>query len=676
MRDPRLQTFAWETPGERGRSVGRGAALALREQQEALETEQWSLALQRSTDLLQGVAELTLLLPGDAGPFWHEAGEAIARLTAVLHPRLNLQSEQPLAEPERSDLCWQLTTLLDQALGTPVALPAWVGVMHTQLLLSGAIYWRDRLSQADDEPAPDIGGARERAARLFGRAAHRLDPVPAWVSQACVDLGVGSLPDPKPPEVADESSAGSAPPPPAGSVPASPSFQEPEPVATPGSGPTGDSHSRLWPPSQLAEELEHALVMGGPRRQLRIGLVCIPGAAMLCREGNRFDLNLAALLQDPSGVAADPWFEAFRDPLRRAQEAGWLPLLELSEPFSSLYDSLCHHWRLGCALPPGQLGRIPALLDAWQRVFGPAQLQAQRLPSSLINAGSCKAGATASLQVRLDPLELAALTACAVAFGADGLKESTSTSPAEAALAELRRQHQNNRFWQAEADAPRDLLEALRLLQRDRGFYASSAAPLACLERWYDGTLDCMERAKIWGTELSDDAIGLLTLAQQLTLHAGRLPCLRPRLPLQEILERMAGREVLYVGWAAAAVLEQHRSGRAFRLFHDRSIAPYGLRAVAMPDSRHPLRPHGGFRDSLDHLIAAVELEQEARPLDLLVVDQGAYRLPLLSAIERRHGIAGVAPGPDLLQLFGLDCNGVARWCEPSRDPAMWRKLS
>jgi hypothetical protein len=543
--------------------------------------------------------------------------------------------------------------------------------MHTQLLLQGAIYWRERLKAAGADAADEPALARERAARLFGRAAHRLDPLPDWVIQACRELNVSPIADPGP-------EAAPAPTTTSGSSPqsgvegygaAAPAEVSPEPVLPEGSSEPALSsapRSRLWPPSQLAEELEHWLLDAGPRRQIRLGLACIPGAAMLCREGSCLDLNLAALLQDPSGVAADPWFEALRDPLQRAQAAGWLQQLELREPVTSLYDSLSHHWRLGGVLPPAQLARIPALLHAWNRVLGPAQLQAQRLASSLVSGSS--PAATTSLQVCLDPLELSALVAAA------------DPIPAETALAEMRRQHRNDGFWQAEANPEAhpeaDVLEALRLLQRDAGFYASSADALACLQRWRNGSLTCLERAQLWGAELSNDAVALLNLGQLITQHSGQLPCLRPRLPLQELLERMAGREVLYVGWATEQVLEQHRSGRAFRLFHDRVIVPYGLRAVAMPDSRHPRRPHGGFQDSLEQLIAVVEAEQTARPLDLLVVDQGAYRLPLLAAIEQRQGLAGVAPGPELLQLFGLDGAGIPRWREQDRDPAMWRLLA
>jgi hypothetical protein len=258
-------------------------------------------------------------------------------------------------------------------------------------------------------------------------------------------------------------------------------------------------------------------------------------------------------------------------------------------------------------------------------------------------------------------------------------QEPAGATTTETALAQLRREHHNTSFWAAAppaaAESTHTPVEILRQLHLEGGFYASSMDPTACLNRWREGTLACLERAQIWGTERSDHDAALLGLGQQLTLHSGQLPCLRPRLPLLDLLERLGGREVLYVGWSWEAVLEQHRSGRAFRLFRNQTIVPYGLRVVPMPESRHPKRPQAGFRDSLDLLIAAVEQEHAIRPIDLLLVDEGAYRLPLLEAIERRHGIEGIAPGPGLLQLFGLERSNWPRWREEDRDPQMWRLL-
>lgn len=684
MGDTRLQNFVWETPEERLWREGRGAALELEALAEARDQGRWAEAVERAGALVDAVTALARLDGADAAGFWRETGTAIAALIDALHPLLVINSATPLPDPDRAELCWQLSALLDRLLTTPAPLPPRLAGMHTHLLLYGGIYWRKRHQAGEQGPE---GMALERAAHLFARAASRLDPLPDWLSQACAQLGITPMADPSP-GAAAAAQASEAPAPASSSAaphaadavaaqapPESSSASPAEPAAPRLTAPVCPP-SRLWPPSQLAEELEQWLLDAGPGRPVRLGLACVPGAAMLCREGPRLEFNIAALLEDPSGVAPDPWLMALRDPLQRALAGGWLQQLELREPFSSLYESLSHHWRLGGLLPPRHLQRLPAVLDAWQRLLGPGQLQAQRLPGSL-SGGASSRDASARLQVRLDLLELAALSAC---------DPGRHASPAEAhqvieaVLARLRREHLNERFWAAEAPAAAELaadpLEALRLLHRDAGFYASSADGPACVHAWREGSLACLQRAQLWADEQAVGAPALLQLGQCLTQRSGRVPALQQRPPLVELLERLGGLEVLYVGWAAGPVLEQHRSGRAFRLFDDRSIVPYGLRAVAMPESRHPRRPDGGFRDSLDQLVAAVEREHAARPVQLLLVDEGAYRLPLLERIERRHGLAAVAPGPELVQLFGLDRPGLSRWRQESRHPDAWRILS
>ena len=436
MGNPKLQNFVWETPEERRWRGGRSAAQRLQALREACEQARWSEALEHAPALLDAVSDLARLDADGAEAYWREAADAIALLTDGLHPRLVINSEQPLPEPERSELCWQLAQLLDRLLTTPAPLPPRLRGMHTHVLLYGGIYWRRRHQAEVDAAAAGEGAAAAgegaaaslspgqslvRAAHLLGRAAHRLDPVPPWLSQACTQLGIDPIADPAPPRDTAEDSGTDA--------------QAPQPddqqVDTQQERPVTEAAavrqkaaadavvaasacppSRLWPPSQLVAEVEQWLLEGGAGRPRRIGLVCVPGAAMLCREGPRLELNVAALLEDPAASAPDPWLEALRDPLRRACDTGWLPQLELAEPFSGIYGSLSHHWRLGGALPLRQLQRLPVVLDAWQRLLGPGQLAAQRLPGELPGAALRRSDSAARLQVRLDPLELAVLTAC------------------------------------------------------------------------------------------------------------------------------------------------------------------------------------------------------------------------------------------------------------------------
>jgi hypothetical protein len=679
MGKPQLQDFVWDSPQERRWREGSRAAQHLQALRQACDAGQWPQAAQEADALVDSVRELAGIDPAGADAYWLEASTAIAALIDALHPLLVINSQQPLPEPERSELCWQLSALLDQLLTTPAPLPPRLAGMHTHLLLYGGIYWRRRHQEE--------GEGIERVRHLFGRACHRMNAIPDWLRQACDQLDITPIADPGPETAEPSVDAADAVEvePGEGEQGVEPADDRDQPVAASATaegaaqGSSGEPvcpPSRLWPPSQLSEELEQWLDDVGPNRALCIGLACVPGASMLCRDGPRLELNIAALLEDPSGVAPDPWLQALREPLQRRLSRGWMQQLELREPLSSLYESLGHLWRLGGGLPPRRLQRLPAVLDAWNRLLGPAQLQAQRLPGTL-TLGQSRSAAAATLQVQLDPLELAALMACDPAGYAS---QQDADWAIEAALARLRREHHNATFWKAAAadpGVPGEPLEALRLLHCEAGFYACSGEGLSCVRRWREGSLACLERAQITGVEQGISAPALLLMAQRLTERSGRLPNLQPRQPLLELLESLGGREVVYVGWAWQAVLEQHRSGRAFRLFNDRSIVPYGLRSVAMPDSRHPHRPHGGFQDSLDRLIEALEREHAARPIDLLLVDQGAYRLPLLERIERQLSISAVAPGPGLPLLFGVDRpTTLPRWRDQQRNPESWRDLS
>lgn len=641
MPHPRLQNFTWDRPEDRLQRLGETAAQALQACRAAQETHQWEEALVQAEQLDRCIEELAGLIPERAKEFWTDYEQALASLTGSLHGLLSLDASPALPEPRRSDLCWQLTALLDRLLTRPVSRPEWVDIMHTQLLLHGAIYWRERLQEASAED-PDPAELKQKAGRLFARAAARLDPLPEWVTQACEQLGVTPLADPP---MQSSPQPGSSAPPTAAAEP------EPQPAST------------LWTPEELAEEVKHGLLDAGPRQRLSVAVACVPGASLLCREGQRLELNLAPLLELEPGVNVEPWISAFRDPLQQAVEQGWLSRLELLEPFSSLFTSLSLHWRMGERLEPWQLQRLPALLEAWSLLLGPAHLQAQRRSSSL-DEGE---GQPSPVQLRHDPIELAALLAC-----------TQDELVLEEALARLRREHRNEAFWKATGDGVAlqnaDPLECLRLLQREAGFYAASADAMACLNSWREGARACLETASLWEPEPGRDVFSLLAIAQELCLESGRLPILQSRPDLLSLLERMGGREVLLVSWSAAAVLEQHRSGRAFRLFHDRQIVPYGLRVLDLPESRHPQRPHAGFRESLAELIAAVEQEHRSRPIDLVLVETSAYRLPLLAALQER-AISGVGPGPELHLLFGLDRPGQPRWRDPSRDPEMWRTL-
>jgi hypothetical protein len=141
----------------------------------------------------------------------------------------------------------------------------------------------------------------------------------------------------------------------------------------------------------------------------------------------------------------------------------------------------------------------------------------------------------------------------------------------------------------------------------------------------------------------TNDAAGLshwLVLAQELVAQAHcPLPPLGCPPEPEQILQELAGLEVVYVGQQAEQVQAAHRAGLLFR------GDPFGLRCLPGPDSRYPRRPAGGFGESLAVLVEAVEQLHHQRPFAVLLADCGAYRLPLMHLVHQRYGAACISSG-------------------------------
>lgn len=240
-----------------------------------------------------------------------------------------------------------------------------------------------------------------------------------------------------------------------------------------------------------------------------------------------------------------------------------------------------------------------------------------------------------ALVVELDPLELQLLQR------AEGPAETL-----EEALAELRRRHHDSDFWAAaarEGPEPPETLELLRRFEREAGFYATTHAPLESLRQWARPALQALLQAQVWS---ADGA----TLA--LWEPWGQAGQRRQPPGGAALLERLGGGEVLLVGEgpeAIAALQEAHRAGRLF------AGGAFGLRCLAVPQSRHPQRPAAGFEHSLEALVAAVEAHHAERPFMVLLAGGGAYRLPLVQAIASRYGVLAVALASPLAAWLGAE---------------------
>ncbi|WP_216905117.1 hypothetical protein [Synechococcus sp. CCY 0621] len=241
-----------------------------------------------------------------------------------------------------------------------------------------------------------------------------------------------------------------------------------------------------------------------------------------------------------------------------------------------------------------------------------------------------------ALVVELDALELQLL------HHAEGAAE-----PLEEALAELRRRHHDSDFWNAPAaealGAEPDPLELLRRFELEAGFYATTQAPLESLRQWARPALQALLQAQVWSAAAA---------THDLWQPWGQ-PGQRRQPPRgSELLERLGGGEVLLVGEgpeATEALLEAHRAGRLF------PGGAFGLRCLAVPQSRHPQRPAAGFEYSLEALVAAVEALYQERPFTVLLAGGGAYRLPLAQAIGSRYGVLAVAGATGLAAWLGAE---------------------
>ena len=296
-----------------------------------------------------------------------------------------------------------------------------------------------------------------------------------------------------------------------------------------------------------------------------------------------------------------------------------LPKGCLAEPASvGLQQALEPQWQLGLRLDNAAFEQLAQLAVLWQRRLGPRMLSLQSL--------DWRHG----LVVELSATELEVLRPL--------MADPQSLEPV---LAELRRQHQNQGFWQRQEELPWMVcpppLEALRRLHVHEGYVASSHEPLPALQQWGQQAVRALLEAELWTNDAG--CLGRwLALAQELVGQGvGPLPPLGVPPAADHLLSVLGGHEVIYVGDEAAAVQQAHRAGRCFR------GEPFGLRVVPMPESRWPARPAGGFMACLAALLETIDGLYRQRPFAILLADCGAYRLPLLRAVHQRYGVPGLS---------------------------------
>jgi hypothetical protein len=579
------------------------SATALRE---ALEGEDLDNALAAHDHLLGHVIELAAARPEMASLLWQRYGALLGRLTGQVHERLVPRNGEPVdfsANERAGDaaLCLRMARMLAPTSSQPWDVPNWLPVLEQKLVQHGALAWNQRIGT---DPS-----AAEPCLDMVLRLSQLLDPVPAWVEQMCrtamtkvieglpaagalteQDLAllirrVGRLP------VAPERREGFE----AALLRARFSLELMEHGRT-----TSRRSGSRGTEALEAEWLEDGEDVDEPPPALPLRLVAAAADPVAAEE-----FCLEPFL-DGDGDGAVAALDAFLTPWLGSQRSAF-------HPITSLVESLAPPGR---PLSDGALQTLCRAVVLWQERLGP---QMAALPPVVWRSGA--------LVVELDPLELLVLRHAAGA--AENLEE---------ALAELRRRHHDRAFWGAAA-APvfptlPEALEVLRRFEAEAGFYAATQAPLESLRHWARPALQALLQAQVWSV---DPATQALWLPWALEGGAGQL---RQPPSGSGLLERLGGGEVVLVGEgpeATEALLAAHRDGRLF------VGGAFGLRCLAVPESRHPHRPAAGFASSLEELVGAVEQLYRERPFTVLLTTGGSYRLPLAQAIVSRYGVLAVA---------------------------------
>jgi len=400
--------------------------------------------------------------------------------------------------------------------------------------------------------------------------------------------------------------------------------------------------------------LDHHGVGIGP---VRLGLALVPDQKPVTGGPGSLQLNLSPLLAFPLVEQLDLLVCSFFEPLQQSARA---EDFVQEEPNGAMYAALAGLWQQGKGVDPALFPALVYATNLWSRCGGADGLGAKqegwRLPITQLRPGQ--------LLVRPGNVELAALQS-AIA-GGNGPEQS---------LMEIRRHHHDRAWMERQSELwwmdPSDPVENIRRLHTNAGFYASSHAPLESLQHWSQATI-----AALLGGEVlfgNDSIVRMfLPVAQQLQRQSGKVPELVQWPGEKAFYDFIAGQEVLFVTPLASEVEAHHRSGKAFALFNDLRISPYGLRCIPAPMSIYPNRPDRGFEDSLERCLQQVDRSYRQRPFAVFTAAAGAYGLPLCHAVHRRYGVTSLYVGNAMHAYFGVEQSTTSGWMIERRQSENW----
>ena len=672
---------------------------------EASSEGQWAIADDQLREAVGHYAAISKGRPELREAVQQELSGLLARLIADLHA--SVHATEPPPARERGELCWRGYGLALRHRALLSEREPWLEVLEEQLVREGGLTLRQLVSDPNQSlGARDRQRLRRQALDLLLHLGTLHDPCPEWISLSVRELLVIELE----PFDAEESEAldpealrlligwlsrlplgataaagfalaleraqmslellerGLGPEsrtkPPGLPMPTLvvQSEKAPQPeflTRTPGPDPA--PVLRFTQPGELARhlQLECAGWMQdhvGSHTPLRLALCLEQGGVPVRHEPNRLVLNLAPLLEFPDVAQLDQLMQAFFGPLQVDTGARF----RLEEPNGSVYVALTQLWKRGGTVATSLFPSLIYVTELWTRCGGAAGLGAEMEPWQLPVA-ALRSGA---ILLRPGNVELAALQSV--------LQQSDLL---EAALVEIRRHHHDRQWMERRSERwwmePSDVLENLCRLHTNGGFYASSHAPLESLQRWSQSTIAALLAGPVL---FGNDSIVrmFLPVAQALQRQSGRAPELVQWPGPQAFYDFIADQEVLFVTPLAAEVEAHHRSGRAFGLFTDVRIRPYGLRCTPAPMSIYPNRPDRGFEDSLERSLEQVERAHRQRPFTVFTAAAGAYGLPLCQAVQRRYGVTCIYIGNAIHAYFGVEQNTTADWMVSQRRPENW----
>jgi hypothetical protein len=652
----------------------------------------WGLMQQELAEAMAAYSRLAELSPDRAAAARQELGHLIGKLTADLHA--SVHAHEPPPPIERGALCWHGFQLGQAYRRLQLEQPDWLWHLDEQLVREGAIALRQLASDSHNSETATVAEQPDAAQRqLWRRKALELllhlsrlhQPCPDWIGQAAQELLVLELEATlgsgaavvQPQELQQLLSwAARLPLPPEQAAAVQLAAQrgicslqlllhssKPRPRVPPAAPPPPAAQAAT---PQDPRELHRALQLGveawladhpAKLRTHRLEPVLRPGQAPVLQDGQRLQLNVGPLLAFPQVELLDQLLPAFFTPLQQAARGGDL---QLAEPNSTLWRELVQLWQAGGQLNHEQFQGLVYFTALWNRCGGPGALDADclgwELPVAPLQPGQ-------SL-LRPGNVELAALQT--VLLQRNALEEL---------LAEIRRHHHDRSWMESQRDNwwydPSDGSENLRRLHTNAGFYASSNAPLESLQRWSQATV----RALLAGPVLFGNASITQMwwpVAQQLARQSGQLPSLVQWPGEQAFYAFIAGQEVLFVTPLASDVEAHHRSGKAFALFDDLCIEPYGLRCIEAPMSVYPNRPERGFEDSLERTLEQIDRAYRQKPFAVFTAACGAYGLPLCEAVKTRYGVSCLYIGNLMHAHFGVLQNTSRHWRVEHRIAENW----